>query len=607
MPHDVATLVQTGALDRLKIPDLKAFLKEHSLTTTGEKETLMWRIRTFFEGEKFQVEGVNPVKMKPAVLRQAVARRGLNPIGTQDELLQRLIPYLKENPTSVAAEHTGTSSSSSSSSSSTALDEIDCDGPTESSAAECSLSSKQTAIKVAKEVVRLAGAAEYVAILRLLGDDVCETSPVGLLRKAYLKLSLVIHPDKLSKDYPAATSAFQALVHAFDSLTRPELPEEPRHSAKEKGVKTVSRSNQGCFRTTVQCPRCKVEWGKSVEGNPPYFYNFMMTGVKSFVCSTCLLEFGCMSAIHVCPHCKNPFEYSPGDFHRKIKCGHKRCSSSEFGFWMYFVPENILDALRVEVKRNIERKLKEEEAKRRRATSSLRRWGDFSGEDANSQEKLFILGLRDECPRCGESLEGYPDEEEQRRHLRECTDRVKAVRYKQRLEERAEKAKAVEKTQDSQNDAAALAAFQLLGGRSSELWLLTEAQLQSQCSEVGLDCTGSKVELIQRLAQHRSGQKLLGWGETSTEASPLEEDTLPENLSGLTEAQLRAVCACQGIDPTAAKSKKDLLQRLELRRYGSEVMGGEYVPKVPLLEQNKNTSSSSRKRRRGGSDGEDEE
>eukprot|EP00906_Rhabdomonas_costata_P026343 RCo037514 len=79
-------------------------------------------------------------------------------------------------------------------------------------------------------------------------------------------------------------------------------------------------------------------------------------------------------------------------------------------------------------------------------------------------KKSCLSPLRDECPRCGESFEGYPDEEEQRRHLRECTDSRKAVQYKQRLQEQEQRVKVAEKVHSAQHDAAALAAFQLLGG-----------------------------------------------------------------------------------------------------------------------------------------------
>jgi len=37
------------------------------------------------------------------------------------------------------------------------------------------------------------------------------------------------------------------------------------------------------------------------------------------------------------------------------------------------------------------------------------------------QSTLFVLGLRDECPKCGEELEDYSNEDA-RDHLRNCND-----------------------------------------------------------------------------------------------------------------------------------------------------------------------------------------
>ena len=51
---------------------------------------------------------------------------------------------------------------------------------------------------------------------------------------------------------------------------------------------------------TSPCCPAWAEPGKKVEGNPDYFYNFMMEGLKSFTCSTCLLKFLC--GLLVCPN-----------------------------------------------------------------------------------------------------------------------------------------------------------------------------------------------------------------------------------------------------------------------------------------------------------------
>jgi hypothetical protein len=36
--------------------------------------------------------------------------------------------------------------------------------------------------------------------------------------------------------------------------------------------------------------------------------------------STCLLDFGCMTAIHKCPFCRKSFDYTPDDYHAKVLC-----------------------------------------------------------------------------------------------------------------------------------------------------------------------------------------------------------------------------------------------------------------------------------------------
>lgn len=108
----------------------------------------------------------------------------------------------------------------------------------------------------------------------------------------------------------------------------------------------------------------------------------MMTGIKTYHCSTCLLEFGCMTSEHRCPFCRKGFEYSPDDFHRKVNprplassaslpfcgwlltfaaeqvlCGNKGCTR-EFGFMQYNVSESRLKELREELKSTQEKRIK---------------------------------------------------------------------------------------------------------------------------------------------------------------------------------------------------------------------------------------------------------
>lgn len=108
---------------------------------------------------------------------------------------------------------------------------------------------------------------------------------------------------------------------------------QAKKGPKAGKTKTIARSNQGCHRTRIFCPRCKEEWGLSVQvrrandrdgvggdsglhthislhnpqtsyhpfqGLEPYTYNYFMMGLKSYICSTCLLTFGSLTAIHRC-------------------------------------------------------------------------------------------------------------------------------------------------------------------------------------------------------------------------------------------------------------------------------------------------------------------
>jgi hypothetical protein len=214
------------------------------------------------------------------------------------------------------------------------------------------------------------------------------------MRKAYLKLSLIIHPDKLGRTFDQATKAFQALVSAFDRLSSPEVVEEVVSKGKNKVAK-IARSNEGCYRTRVCCPRCKQTWSEgTLDGNPDYFYNFLMTGLKQFSCSTCLCEFGCMTALHKCPFCQGLFEYSPEDYHRKVTCGREKCASKPFGFFCYSTSDRVIAEVKKEVKAEHERRLKARESKQRRAKR-------MEGRGSVDEERAFLFGLTECCPRSG--------------------------------------------------------------------------------------------------------------------------------------------------------------------------------------------------------------
>lgn len=62
---------------------------------------------------------------------------------------------------------------------------------------------------------------KWAQILSLGGQEVTRSSPTTAMRKAYLSLSRIVHPDRL-QNFPDATKAFQALVSAFERLSQPE-------------------------------------------------------------------------------------------------------------------------------------------------------------------------------------------------------------------------------------------------------------------------------------------------------------------------------------------------------------------------------------------------
>jgi len=425
-------LAKGGSDAKLSVADLKAFLKAKSMSQTGDKPTLWHRAKLHQQCEVSGLrvesgkaeERVSPCALKPAALKKACARAGVSPIGSNDELLTAIVQHLaKQGP----AARAPSSASSSASSSEKKLDPI----------------------ALAARVLGLCDVAlvEPVAVLRLADQTVTPQSPTAQLRKAYLKLSLAIHPDRIGRQFPEATKAFQVLVTAFERLTQPELvpdgqddQSEGKSGSKAKKTARISRSNEGCVRTSVHCPRCKQAWGAAVEGNPDWFYNVMMQGLKSFTCATCLCQFGCMTALHKCPQCARTFEYSPQDYHRRVGCGHPKCISSTaskgFGFFLFSMSDRAEAALRAELKTAREQHAKVVESARRRAASvAKRRGGGGQGVDAEAEaqasEAAFAAGLSDSCPRCGGSFLAMGGEEDQRQHLLECTD-AKAIKATRR-------------------------------------------------------------------------------------------------------------------------------------------------------------------------------
>ena len=231
------------------VASLKASLKAVGLPMTGEKDDLIKRLSLHADGEVHQLEGQNPVFLKAGELKKALATRGLPcdlSIQSRDELLAALIGALKTEGGGGGGGGSETGG-----------------GGSDDAAAATDL-----AVGLAKQVLALGEGGDAAGVLSLLGAPITRQSSFGAMRKAYLNLARVIHPDKIARHFDGATRAFQALVRSFDEITAPEPTKAASSGSTPKG-KTLSRSNTGCFHTKVSCPRCDSVWGSADSGVQP--------------------------------------------------------------------------------------------------------------------------------------------------------------------------------------------------------------------------------------------------------------------------------------------------------------------------------------------------
>jgi len=411
-------------------------------------------------------------------------------------------------------------------------------------------------------------------ILSLLGTQVDANSAVGVMRKQYLLLSTKIHPDKhVGKNQHLATRAFQVLVSAYDGLSQPDMSKTD--TAKPK-TKTINRSNEGCYKTPVHCPRCSSPWGEGVDGLEPAAYSHMMTGIKTYCCSTCLLDFGCMTAMHKCPFCKKSYEYTPDDYHQKIGCGNKTCTRT-FGFMLYNVSEARMKELRVELKSEQERRLKKMEGLARRNARAVEKNGgsNVDSDAALGEEvKTFKAGLLDACPQCGFKMGKRDGEDEAVAHLKQCSDTKKIQAHQRRKRIDAEAAAVKTQKCAAQDQVTNMSSWEFLGGENENMWMLSEEALKKLCLQYKIDESGDKDELIARLVRHRNSldsSHLLtddsaGAGQSGKGASIPTNLTLPSNLEAMSVSQLKSVAASHGII-VKGSSKDDIIQTLELHRF----------------------------------------
>jgi len=138
------------------------------------------------------LDGKNPCQLKMSDLKVAAARNGCSPIGSQDEMLTELVAALKKSKPSKQADILADSKSIRSNE---VVTEID-------------------AISLARRVLELDEMDDWVGILNLAANStsgkISRQSPTNIMRKAYLKLSLLIHPDKLGYHFiPLLEATFQ--------------------------------------------------------------------------------------------------------------------------------------------------------------------------------------------------------------------------------------------------------------------------------------------------------------------------------------------------------------------------------------------------------------
>lgn len=170
------------------------------------------------------------------------------------------------------------------------------------------------------------------------------------------------------------------------------------------------RSNEGCFRTPVACPKCRTPW--QPDDNKQYSL-FMRFAARVF-CSTCLFQFGCVTGLHYCPHCKRPVDYDNSMYHKKCTCPHCR---KDYGFMYYKLQPQLVLAIRAQA-------AEEEKAEKKRREREQRTRHGRQGVDEEEERMITILGqciVEEQCPLCHQQVKS-----KHRAHVTECLAKQKA-------------------------------------------------------------------------------------------------------------------------------------------------------------------------------------
>ena len=167
---------------------------------------------------------------------------------------------------------------------------------------------------------------------------------------------------------------------------------------RRRSTAANTRGDAAERRTGVSCPRCSSGWGDHLRGEGQEgLYTEFMRGARRVSCTSCLFEFGCLSAGHACPDCSAPFEYRPQRFDAAFVCSRKSCGAT-FSV-ARFALSRAAKAGEADRKADESRKRKAEAASRARAERAEKLRGDDDDEAALLELGAFIVS--EECPRCG--------------------------------------------------------------------------------------------------------------------------------------------------------------------------------------------------------------
>ena len=170
---------------------------------------------------------------------------------------------------------------------------------------------------------------------------------------------------------------------------------------------------------------------------------------------------------------------------------------------MFKVSEKREKEIRREVKEENETLAKKRAQMKRRAERADKRVGTLTNEE-RVQEQLFLLLLRDSCPRCGFEIDRDKRKQEMQtadEHLKGCNDAKEIAAYKKKIADlESTKAKKVAK-EELQEDIQAFKTWEHNGRQVGQLWMLSEVTLRRECEKFGLSSDGHKVDLITRLGR----------------------------------------------------------------------------------------------------------